>query len=169
MRKAAAWLVLAVLMMMAVVGCGQEKYKPVAIKEGVDKCEVCQMLIKDDQYATQIILKDQKPLKFDDLGDLYVWLGKNGRDQVGAAYVRDFHTKEWVELDKATYVYNQAIKTPMSFGVVSFAKETDADKFIQEQGAGKKLTAKELDSHEWSSTMGGGHGSMGEGGHGSMK
>ncbi|MDF2936022.1 MAG: putative lipoprotein [Paenibacillaceae bacterium] len=149
-----------VLILGVLAACGKTEYKAVAINEGVDKCEICQMLIKDDQYATQIILKDQKPLKFDDLGDLYVWLNKNGRDNVGAAFVRDYYSKEWINLDQAVYVYDKAIKTPMSFGVVSFAKEADADKFIKEAGAGAKMTAKELDSHDWAHTMGGGHGGM---------
>lgn len=160
-KKTVLVLMVLALALGVLAACGgKTEYKAVAINEGVDKCEVCQMLIKDDQYATQIILKDQKPLKFDDLGDLYVWLNKNGRDKVGAAFVRDYYTKEWINLDQAVYVYDKGIKTPMSFGVVSFAKETDADKFIKEAGAGKKMTAKELDSHDWPHSMGGGHGGM---------
>lgn len=144
----------------ALAACGKTEYKAVAINEGVDKCEICQMLIKDDQYATQIILKDQKPLKFDDLGDLYVWLEKNGRDKVGAAFVRDYYSKEWINLDQAVYVYDKSNKTPMGYGVVSFAKEADADKFVKEVGAGVKMTAKELDGHDWAHTMGSGHSGM---------
>lgn len=159
-KNAVLYLMVVVIALGVITACGKTEYKPAAIKEGVDKCEICQMLIKDDQYATQIILKDQKPLKFDDLGDLYVWLNKNGRDKVGAAFVRDYYSKEWILLDQAVYVYDKSVKTPMSFGVVSFAKETDADKFIQETGAGKKMTAKELDSHDWAHSKGGGHGGM---------
>lgn len=160
MKKLALMMIMAVLAVVVVTGCGKKEYKPVAINEGVDKCEICQMLIKDDQYATQIILKDQKPLKFDDLGDMYVWFKKNGKDNVGASYVRDFYSKEWVALDKAVYVYDKEAKTPMSFGVVSFIKDADAERFLKEHGSGTKMTAKDLDSHDWANTMSGGHGSM---------
>ncbi|WP_438444244.1 nitrous oxide reductase accessory protein NosL [Gorillibacterium sp. sgz5001074] len=157
-----------VVLGLALTACGGKDYKPVAIKEGVDKCEVCQMLIKDDQYATEIILKDQKPLKFDDIGDLFVWLKKNGRDNVGAIYVRDYKTKEWLELDKATYVYDASAKTPMSFGVLSFKSEADADAYIKEKGTGKKMMAKDLDSHSWEHAGGGMH-KQEMGGQGSTK
>lgn len=161
MRK---WtLVLAALVMAIAVtaaGCGKKEYKPVAVNVGVDKCEVCQMLLKDDQSVTEIILKDQKPLKFDDIGDMYVWFKKNGKDNVGASYVRDYSTKEWVKLEDATYVYDKSNKTPMGFGVFSFAKEADADKFIKELGSGTKMKSADLDKHTWANTMGS-MGSMG--------
>lgn len=153
MKRFSGMLVLVLFAALAMAGCGDKSYKPVAIKDGVDKCETCQMLIKDDHNATEIILKDGKPLKFDDLGDLYVWLGKNGRDNVGAMYVRDYKTKEWLELGQAFYVYDPGNKTPMSYGVFSFKTEADADAFIKEKGSGTKMTAKDLDSHKWDSAM----------------
>jgi len=159
-----------VIIVLLAAGCGNKEYKPVAIQEGVDKCEVCHMLIKDDHNATEIILKDGKPLKFDDIGDMYVWLKKNGEGNVGAKYVRDFHTKEWVELEKATFVYGKDFKTPMAFGVYSFKSEADADDYLKQAGANaKKMTAKELDSHTWERStdmMKGSHGGSGHSGAG---
>jgi copper chaperone NosL len=169
MRMNRTWmlLILSVLTLIIASGCGEKEYKPVAVKEGVDKCEVCQMLIKDDHNATEIILKDGKALKFDDIGDMFVWLKEHGRDDTGAVYVRDYKTKEWIELDKATYVYDKSNKTPMSFGVFSFKSEADADSFIKEKGTGHKMTAKDLDSHDWQHAAMGGH--TGSGTHNSSK
>lgn len=159
MRMGKAWmlLILMVWIITAGAGCGEKEYKPVAIKEGVDKCEVCQMLIKDDHNAAEIILKDGKPLKFDDIGDMFVWLKEHGRDNAGAIYVRDFKTKDWIGLNEATYVYDKSNKTPMSFGVFSFKSEAEADSFIKEKGMGAKMTAKDLDSHDWQNAGMGGH------------
>jgi len=161
-KRFLSFIVLLALTVWAAAGCGDKEYKPVAIKEGTDKCEVCQMLIKDDHNATEIILKDGKPLKFDDIGDMFVWLNKKGREQVGAIYVRDYSTKDWVDLDTAFFVYDKTNKTPMSYGVFSFKTEAAADQFIKEKGSGSKMSAKDLESHDWSGGMGhdhSGHGS----------
>src|SRR5699024_8797919 len=64
------------------------KYEPEAIDPNTDVCEVCAMAVADDQHATQIILENNRSLKFDDLGCLYNWLDENGEEDVGAQFVR---------------------------------------------------------------------------------
>lgn len=150
MRKTTSLLILFVIALsLALSGCGQTKYEPVAIDENVDKCPVCNMAVADDQFATEIILKNKKALKFDDLGDLHVWREQNGTDDIGEQFVRDYHTKEWVKLSEATYVFDRSIRTPMAFNVISFKEKKDAEAFVAELGKGQILTAKELESHKW--------------------
>ncbi|SMF66065.1 copper chaperone NosL [Paenibacillus uliginis N3/975] len=132
-------------------GCGKEEYKAADIDENVDKCEVCQMQVGDNEYAVQIQLKDKKTLKFDDLGDLFLWKQKNGTEQIGAQFVRDYHTKAWILLENATYIYDKSIRTPMAYGVISFAEKADAEKFVSEQGSGQIMTSENLDGHKWES------------------
>lgn len=141
-------LLLAVAMLAA---CGKTTYKPVAIDETVDKCPVCNMAVADDQFAVEIILKNKKALKFDDLGDLFVWRAENGTKDIGEQFVRDYNTKEWVRLADATYVYDKSIQTPMAFNVISFKEKKDAEAFVSKEGKGRIMTAQELDSHEWAS------------------
>ncbi|GIP40438.1 hypothetical protein J31TS4_37180 [Paenibacillus sp. J31TS4] len=141
------FLLTAVLLLAA--GCGQTKYEPAAINESVDKCEVCNMQIKDDAFATQIIEKNNKGHKFDDLGDLFAWKKKNGTEQIGAQYVRDYNSKKWIPLEDATFVYDKTIRTPMAYGVISFEQKKDAEAFIKKEGKGQLMTGKELDSHKW--------------------
>src|SRR5699024_7787603 len=69
-------------------------YQPETIDSDVDSCEVCGMAIADDEHATQIILKNNRSLKFDDIGDMFIWIEENGEDDIGARYVRDYHTKD---------------------------------------------------------------------------
>lgn len=148
-------------MLILAAGCGRSesgKPKPVPINEGVDKCEVCNMLISDDQHATQIILKDGRALKFDDIGDLFAWTEKNGTDDVSVRYVRDYHTKEWIELEAAHFVYDPSFKTPMGYGVYSFKEKADAETFIEEQQTGTLMTAADLENHSWESGHGHGDG-----------
>jgi copper chaperone NosL len=130
-------------------GCGTKDYAPVSIQEDVDKCHVCNMQVADNQHATEIILKSGQALKFDDIGCLNEWEKKNGKEQIGAEYVRDYHTKEWVHLKNASFVYDKTFKTPMAYGIYSFKEKEAAQKFLQEQGKGKLMTADDLHSHTW--------------------
>ncbi|WP_054958089.1 nitrous oxide reductase accessory protein NosL [Paenibacillus dakarensis] len=140
------------LLVMLTAGCGGDtKFEPAAIDENADKCAVCNMQVKDDQHAVQIVLKDSKVLKFDDLGDLFKWKQNNGTDQIGAEFVRDYNTKEWIHLQEASYVYDKSIRTPMAYGVISFQKKEDAEKFVSEHGAGTVMSSSDLDSHTWES------------------
>lgn len=140
-------VVMVVLVMLA--GCGKDKYPPVAINEEVDRCEICNMAIKDDAYATQIITAEGRSLKFDDLGCLNQWRVENGTDQIAATYVRDYNSLEWVKYDKAYYVYDASIQTPMAYGILSFEQQADAESYIQEHGAGTLFTAEQLATHTW--------------------
>lgn len=133
------------------------EYEPEPIDPETDVCVVCGMAIADDEHATQIILKNRKPLKFDDIGDMFVWLDENGEDDIGAKFVRDFHTLEWILLENATFVYDEGISTPMGFGVISFKDSEGAEAYIEENGFGKLLSATDLYNHEWEMMMDHGH------------
>lgn len=148
MRKYVTILTIILLVALS-AGCGAAKFEAAAIDENADKCVVCNMQVADNEFATQIVLKDAKVLKFDDLGDLFVWKKRNGVEQIGARFVRDFNSKEWIALENATYVYDKTIRTPMAYGVVSFKEKSDAEKFVRERGTGKMLTSQELISHTW--------------------
>ncbi|KEO84110.1 nitrous oxide reductase accessory protein NosL [Tumebacillus flagellatus] len=130
------------------VGCGNET-KPVAIDEKVDKCDVCNMLVKNNQFAVEVVQKNGKAMKFDDLGCLFKWTEKNGLEQVDTQFVRDYNTQEWVKLDDATYVFDKDVVTPMAYNVISFKAKSDAEAFLKKQGHGELLTYQELMQHIW--------------------
>lgn len=160
-----AALSLIVLIAIFASACGANGHKPHEIHEETDRCAVCNMAIANNRYATQIVTKDGQVFKFDDIGCMNKWMTDNGTDSVGAAYVRDYHSEQWIEMEDAYYVYDASFQTPMAYGVLSFAEEEDAQAFIREQGAGKLMSADELDGHSWTRNremMNGGH----EGGHG---
>ncbi|GAX89588.1 nitrous-oxide reductase [Effusibacillus lacus] len=136
-----------------VAGCGREEAKPVAIAAGVDKCDVCNMLVPDDHNATETILKNGKVLKFDDIGCQNAWSTKNGKDQIQARFVRDFNSKEWIKLENATFAYDKDFKTAMAYGVLSFKDKAAAQKYIDEQKKGKLLTPADLETHSWERNM----------------
>jgi len=135
--------------MLIVAGCGKDDYPPVPINEEIDRCETCNMAIKDDAYATQMITKEGQSLKFDDLGCLVEWRVEHGTDSIAATYVRDYNSLEWIKYDKAYYVYDATIQTPMAYGVISFETEDAANSYISEHGVGALMDAEALAGHTW--------------------
>ncbi|AEH47612.1 nitrous oxide reductase accessory protein NosL [Parageobacillus thermoglucosidasius] len=136
------------ILVLAVAGCSKKEVKPVAIDEKNDKCAVCNMAVMDNQFATEIILENGKTLVFDDIGCMYKWLGEHKDEKVQARFVRDYNTKDWIEADKATYVYDKSIRTPMAYNVISFKDKKDAEDFVS-KNKGTVLTYKELEDHKW--------------------
>src|SRR5690625_698752 len=124
-------------------------YEPEDIDPETDVCDICAMAVADDRYATQIVLENDRTLKFDDLGCLYEWLEENGTDEVGAKFVRDFHTEEWIQLEEATYVFDEEIETPMAYGVISFKNNEDAEQYVEDNGFGEILKESDLADHKW--------------------
>lgn len=135
-------------MVFAVVGCGKKEVKSVAINEKNDKCDICNMAVMDNQFATEVILENGKALKFDDIGCMYKWMDEHKNEKTQEKFVRDYNTKDWVAVDKATYVYDKSIKTPMAYNVISFKEKKDADSFV-EKHTGEILSSKELAEHKW--------------------
>lgn len=141
--------VMLITVIVLLAACGKQAYKPEAINEETDRCAVCNMAVKDDQYATQIITTDGQSLKFDDIGCMTSWKKENDTTTIGASFVRDYNSKQWLHYEKAYYVYDPSFKTPMAYGIVSFEKKEDAESFVKEQGMGKLMTAEELANHSW--------------------
>ncbi|WP_379127276.1 nitrous oxide reductase accessory protein NosL [Paenibacillus sp. sgz500958] len=138
-----------ILGLLVLSACGGKKYEPVAINEAVDICVICNMQVKDDAFSTQLTTKDGKNYKFDDIGCMNEWKKKNGLKNIGMDFVRDYNNKEWIEFSKASYVYDESLRTPMAYGIISFKDSDSAEAFVKEQGVGTVLTAKDLEAHEW--------------------
>lgn len=168
MKKKLGLLMLLMVLVLAVAGCNSSdstkdtkkkdepkteekvsvKAKP--IDEAVDKCENCKMAVGDNADATEIVLKDGKTLVFDDIGCMVnKWIRANGTDDIEAAFVRSHHDKEWLDYEKAVYVFDPKITTAMGYGVIAFKDEAGAQNFIDKNGMGQIMTKAELDKHEW--------------------
>lgn len=169
MKKRMLYLLMLLVMVLAValVGCNSEQadndkekkdepkveetaVKAKAIDAAVDKCENCKMAVADNEDATEIVLKDGKTLVFDDIGCMVnKWIRANGTDDIDAAFVRSHHDKEWLDYEKAVYVFDPKITTAMGYGVIAFKDEKGAQNFIDKNGMGTIMTKAELDKHAW--------------------
>ncbi len=126
--------IMVIVTFLLVAGCGKKTPEPFTPNAKTDKCALCNMAVKDDHFATELILVNGKKLAFDDLGCLDKWMKQN-KEKKQAAYVRDYDTNKWIKLENATYVHdNEATKTPMAYNVISFTNEKNAQKFIVKIG-----------------------------------
>lgn len=137
-----------IIALIAITGCGKNEYKPVAINEKTDKCAICNMQVKNNQFDSEIILENGKSIVFDDIGCMYKWMKENSDKKIANSYVKDYQTKKWIELEKASFVYDKPIRTPMAYNVLSFTNKKDAQTFIDKNG-GKLLTYADLKQFSW--------------------
>jgi len=142
-----------VLAVAALAGCGKKVYKAIPVNEDVDICVICKMQVKDDAFATQLTTTDGKTYKFDDIGCMNEWKQQNGTETIGMDFVRDYNDKEWIEFSKAEYVYDASLRTPMAYGIYSFKDKSSAEAFITEQGVGKLMNADDLATHTWEQSV----------------
>ena len=143
------WLLSTVVAVLFLTGCGDKEYNPKEISAETDVCEVCNMTIAHMDYAGQIVFKNNDHLVFDDLGCLMEYIIDNGEGDIGAAYIKDESTNEWINVKNAVYIYDANYWTPMNYGVLAFAKQESADAYMNENGQGKQLAYKDLFTFEW--------------------
>ncbi|WP_428910221.1 nitrous oxide reductase accessory protein NosL [Niallia sp. Krafla_26] len=134
---------------LLLAACGNDEVQPVEIQEATETCEVCNMAVMDNQHATQIVLENGKSIVFDDIGCMNEWMDSNQDEKISAKFVRDYNDKEWILMDDATYVFNQSIKTPMAYNVLSFKDQASADTFAAENDGSTVMNATELAQHSW--------------------
>jgi copper chaperone NosL len=79
-------------------------------------------------FLGEVITTDGNKLFFCDIGDMLFHFRKE-REKIKVAYVKDNATGEWIDGKRALFVLNKDIKTPMSWGIAAFAKQSEARKW----------------------------------------
>lgn len=152
--KKAAIITMLIGLFSIMAGCGNDSVQPVAIDEGVDVCEVCNMSVADNAFATQLATAEGRVYKFDDIGCMQEWLHQHQDTEIKAQFVRDQNNAAWTDSSKAFYVFDPSFRTPMGYGVYSFQDKAAAEQLIQKEGKGKLMTGEELSGHEWTRQSG---------------
>lgn len=137
-------------------GCSNNAMEPEEINPEIDVCEVCNMGLAHEYYATEVVAADGEVYKFDDIGCMeeFLKMEANLQEETAAKkYVRDVDTGEWIELEKAFHAYHPDFWTPMANGVVSFKDKESAEQYVKKQGMGEVLDYQQLKNHEWSWTQ----------------
>lgn len=129
-------VVLCVAVAVAACGRGGDPV-PVEIYPEEDVCQTCRMLITDQRFAAECVMKKGRAKKFDDpicmirYFDMAKTLGIAKREDVRAYFVKDYDTKEWLDATKTHFVKANVV-TVMGYGVVSFKNKERALQFAKE-------------------------------------
>ncbi|CAM5310312.1 Nitrous oxide reduction protein OS=Lysinibacillus sphaericus OX=1421 GN=LS41612_03010 PE=4 SV=1 [Lysinibacillus sphaericus] len=107
------------------------------------------MSIVHNEYAGQIALKNGDYEMFDDIGCLIEYIAANGDEEVGAAFIKDAKENKWIDVSKATFVYNKDYWTPMNYGVLAFETQEAAQSWMATEGKGQVLTYEDLSDFNW--------------------
>jgi len=117
-------------LLAAVGGCAQsETIQPPEIFYGQEMCEGCGMLISDAKFAAAVIDTQARAHKFDDIGEMLMYLGKHPEIQARAYFAHDYNTQSWLRGETAFYVTGAKIISPMGSGIAAFAEQAAASEF----------------------------------------
>ncbi len=130
------WLLCAAIVLVA---CQQPTYKPVEIAQN-DVCFRCKAPIAEKQYAAEFATKDRFVRKFDDIACMADYAqNKMKKDSIGAFFVVDYASKEWLPAEQAAFVKSDQFKTPQNGGILAFKDKGQAEKLAAQYQA-KLLT-----------------------------
>jgi copper chaperone NosL len=99
---------------------------PEPLNYGRDECQHCRMTLMDEKFGAEVINKNGKAYKFDDVGCLlqFVKAGNVKEEAMSEIYVVDFgKTKELLPLEKAQFLFGEGIKAPMGSKIAAFDKD----------------------------------------------
>lgn len=146
MKKKLIMLFFAVFVLSA---CSDKTYEPREINAETDICKVCNMSIAHEDYAAQLVHTNGDYEMFDDLGCLMEYIVDAEESDIGAAFIKEMKTNQWLNVKDGIYVYSKDYWTPMNYGVVAFANKEAANAWIAEEGEGKFLSYEELKTFNW--------------------
>ena len=145
-KKNAGIATKALFLVLSTMFLGACSSGPEPIRYGKDECAHCKMTLTDKRFGAEIITDKGKVFKFDDLNCLADYLKSGGVQQAAVAQMVsvDFkNTPAFVDVKKAFFLQNEAVKSPMRGDVATFSSQADRDAVQKELGGGKALTWEE--------------------------
>ncbi len=128
-------LVLAVAALTAAAGS-----LPPLSPSAKDKCPVCGMFVaKYPDWTAQVRFQDQKTVFFDGAKDFFKYYfkiksyhpGRSAAD-VGAVYVTDYYTVQFIDATAAFFVAGSDVYGPMGHELIGFASAEQAQEFLRD-------------------------------------
>ena len=127
--------------MVSISQGSQDAPAPIEIVEDIS-CGKCGMYpAKYPQWQTQIVFNDGEMASFDGCKCMFGFLFKMSEydkihtsADVGAVWVREFNTGNWIDAKKAHYVIGSGEMGPMGKELIPFADAGSAETFQKEHG-----------------------------------
>ena len=108
---------------------------PPTLRFGAEQCVYCGMIISDPHFAAAWRDASGREQHFDDIGCM-VNAGRHHDPGPGVErWVHDYASQSWIGAADAVYVFSEAIKTPMAYGVAAYARREDAASAARSSGA----------------------------------
>lgn len=134
---------LTLLLIGIVAACAPAVPQPATFDASTEACRYCRMTGSNGRSAGQIVAPGEEPLFFDDIGCLRDYLAAAPPVNGAVAFVTDYATKAWVRADRAAYVSQPSIDTPMASHLLAFASPAARDASPQARG-GRALSALDV-------------------------
>jgi len=128
-------VLLIAILLAACAPTSSNEPQPPDIAYGQDLCDACGMVIDQPKFAAASVLKNGETRKFDDIGDMIAYHMDHPDQQVAAYFVHDYRTEKWVRAEKAFFIVDERIQSPMGHGLVAFGDQAAADEFAATLGA----------------------------------
>lgn len=128
-------LLFLLLLLLSVTGCQKTTAleAPPEILYGQDICDECSMIINEARFAASYVTTTGDVRRFDDIGGMLAHDAKTAED-VHIYWVHDFISETWLDAEKAAFVLDSGVNSPMGWGVVAFADQERARTYIAEHG-----------------------------------
>ncbi len=120
-RRVAGATVAALVVALLLSGCSAPK--PAKVVIGQDSCAMCNMVISDARFATQVVTKTGKAYKFDSIECMVAFLvdGTVPNDQIHSAWVSDYlNPGTWLKAEDARYLQSVKVRSPMGLNLSAF-------------------------------------------------
>lgn len=120
-RRVAGATVAALVIALLLSGCSAPK--PAKVVIGQDSCAMCNMVISDARFATQVVTKTGKAYKFDSIECMVAFLvdGTVPKDQIHSAWVSDYlNPGTWLKAEDARYLQSVKVRSPMGLNLSAF-------------------------------------------------
>ena len=147
-RKAVGVLLMVVwaLLLLALAACGGEvdTSQPPEIIYGQDVCNECNMIISEEKHAAAFWTAEGEARRFDDVGEMLVYMSDNPDVQIATTWVHDINSVEWLAAEEAWFVMNSGVTTPMGTGIVALSSEEEARALAFDQEMAVVMTFDEI-------------------------
>jgi len=113
------------LLLLLLAACQPGGPRPIAF--GEEACTHCHMTVTDARFTAEAVTSTGRIFVFDDIGCLTDWLRETDTPIRGAWVASFVAPGSWLAADSAAYLAPEALRSPMSSGLIALQPGTEAD------------------------------------------